>query len=66
MLVNIYSSEIFKMIFMISTHLVARKEQDRENCEALIADITELTNSIKEELIISRYIEENIQVFIEK
>ena len=54
------------MIFMISTHLVARKEQDRENCEALIADITELTNSIKEELIISRYIEENIQVFIEK
>ena len=66
MLVNVYSSEIFKMIFMISTHLVARKEQEYENCTKLVECLDELTSSIKEEMIISEFIEENIRSIIEK
>ena len=66
MLVNIYSSEIFKMIFMISTHLVARKEQEGENCMSLVGLLDDLTSSLKEEMIISEFIEGKIRSILEK
>lgn len=66
MLVNMYSSEIFKMVFMISTHLVARKEQEGENCMTLVGLLDDLTSSLKEEMIISEFIEGKIRSVLEK
>lgn len=66
MLLNVYSSEIYKIVFMISTHLVARKEQDFEDCTKLIESIQVLTNSIKKDVLIKDYIQDNIRLTIEK
>jgi hypothetical protein len=62
--VNMYSSEIFKLVFLISTHLAAKKDQDGENCELMLRAVDRLNNSIQEEVVISGFISEKIQHII--
>lgn len=53
------------MVFLISSHLVARKEQEGENCCELAKYIEILTFSIKDQLLVSTFIHEKIREMIE-
>mmetsp|Transcript_999 Transcript_999/g.989 ORF Transcript_999/g.989 Transcript_999/m.989 type:complete len:156 (+) Transcript_999:324-791(+) len=61
LLANIYSSEIYKLSFLISTHLVARKEFDKEQVDDIIENFERMNSEIKQASQLMVYIENNIQ-----
>lgn len=63
---NMYSSEVFKMVFLVSTHLGSRKLIDCEDSSKLIEIIERLSNSIENEYLILKFIEEKISSHLDK
>ncbi|CAG9315992.1 unnamed protein product [Blepharisma stoltei] len=61
LLTNIYSSEIYKLSFLISTHLIARKEFENEQVDDLIENFERMNAEIKQANQLIAYIENNIQ-----
>jgi hypothetical protein len=66
LLTNIYCSEIFKMLFMISTHLSARKEQEGVDSSDMTKSVDLLNKIIIEDHPITSFIKERIEPVISK
>jgi hypothetical protein len=54
------------MIFLISTHLFGRKEQEGEDCSQMINSVEILNNSLREDFVLAGFLREKLNVELGK